>query len=230
VGPEGARRRIAAVIFDLDGVLVDSQVWWREIRDAWAAEHGTTWRDEDEAATMGANTRQWVVLMRQRAGLPASADPAIEEAIVGGLVARYAKDGAPRIPGAIEAARGIAAAYPIAIASGGHHRILDAALEAAGLADVVRVVVSADDVPSGKPDPAIYFEAARQLGVPASACLVVEDSLNGVRAGHDAGMVVVLVPNAKVPPAPGAAELADVLLDRLADLDPERLEAASASA
>jgi len=214
---------IKAVIFDLDGVLVDTQIWWREVRDAWAADHGITWRDEDERSTMGANTGQWARAMGERAGLGSGHDPDIARSIVDALVARYHLDGPPRIPGAVQAARRIAAVYPVAVASGAPRRLIDVALQATGLDDVVRIVVSADDVLRGKPAPDVYLEAARRLGVEPTHCLVVEDSVNGVQSGRAAGMVAALVPNAKVPPEPDAAELADLVLDRLDQLDPSRI-------
>jgi len=225
-GPKTAlETAIAAVIFDLDGVLVDTQIWWREGRDAWAGRHGITWRDEDERSTMGANTAQWARTMGERAGLAPEHDLAIARSIVDALVERYRADGPPRIPGAVQAVRRIAGVYPVAVASGAPRRLIDAALEATGLHDVVRIVVSADDVPHGKPAPDVYLEAARRLGVEAAHCLVVEDSANGVRAGRAAGMVVVLVPNAKVPPEGGAAELADLVAERLDQLDPPAIAA-----
>ena len=211
---------VAAVIFDLDGVLVDTQIWWRDVRDAWAAGHGITWRDEDEHRTMGANTRQWARMMAERAGLDAGHDAAIARTILDALVERYRLEGAPRIPGAVEAVRKIAGRYPVAVASGSHRRLIEVALESIGLDEVVRTIVSADDVPHGKPAPDVYREAARRLGVEPAACLVVEDSLNGLQAAQAAGMAAVLVPNAKVPPDPRAAGLADVVLDRLEELDP----------
>jgi HAD superfamily hydrolase (TIGR01509 family) len=211
---------IEAVIFDLDGVLVDSEIWWHEVREAWAAALGRTWTFEDSHAVMGANSRGWARIMRERMGLQPGADGAIEAAIVDGLVDRYRREGPPRIDGAVEAARRIALTLPTAVASSAHRAVIDAALSATGLDETIRVVVSSDEVEHGKPAPDVYLEAARRLGRPPSACLVVEDSRNGVLAGVAAGMTVVLVPNAAVPPAPGAHEAADLVVSRLADLDP----------
>lgn len=215
---------VDAVIFDLDGVIVDSEIWWHEVRVAWAAAHGRTWSEEDTRAVMGANSRGWARIMRERLGLPESDEPAILDSIVHRVVARYA-DGAPQIPGAVDAVRRIAARWPVAIASSAHRLVIDAALAATGLGSEVRIIVSSDEVEHGKPAPDVYLEAARRLGVAPSACLVVEDSINGVRAGRSAGMTVALVPNASVPPAPGAADLASLVVDRLADLDPADLGA-----
>lgn len=207
-----------AVIFDLDGVIVDSEIWWHEIRVEWAAGIGLTWTHADSTAVMGANSVGWARIMRERMGLRVESEPLILESVVGGMVGRYAERGAPPIPGAVDAVRSIARRWPVGVASSAHAAVIDAALVATGLVGDVRVVVSSDEVAAGKPAPDVYLETARRLGTPPERCLVVEDSINGVRAGRAAGMRVVLVPNASVPPAPGAARLADVVLPDLATL------------
>lgn len=212
----------AAVIFDLDGVIVDSEIWWHEERAAWAAERGLPWTEADTRAVMGANSAGWARIMRERLGLAEADEPAILEAIVDRVTERY-RTGAPVIDGAVEAVRRIAARWPVAVASSAHRRVIDAALEATGLSNTIQVVVSSDEVADGKPAPEVYLEAARRLGVPPGRCLVVEDSINGLRAGAAAGMTTVLVPNANVPPAPGAEAVADHVLARLGDLDPAGL-------
>jgi HAD superfamily hydrolase (TIGR01509 family) len=207
------------VIFDLDGVIVDSEIWWDDVRRAFAAEHGRTWDAGDRAAVMGANSAAWSRTMRDRLGLDLAPE-AIERAIVDGVVQRYRREGPPTIEGAVEAVRRIAGERPVAIASSAHHEVIDASLDATGLEDVFGVVVSSDEVAHGKPAPDVYLLAAERLGADPATCLVVEDSLNGVKAARAAGMTVVLVPNHSVPPAAGAEELADLVLDRLADLEP----------
>ncbi len=210
----------AAIIFDLDGVLVDAEVWWDEIRAAWAEAHGRRWTPEDQAAVMGANSQGWGRIMRDRLQVELPVE-AIVEAIVGAMVERYRSRGAPRIPGVDEAVGRLAAAgLPLAVASSSHRAVIDAALGALGIAGLFRVVVASDEVARGKPAPDVYLLAARELGVEPSDCLVVEDSLNGVLAGRSAGMTVVLVPNAAVPPAPGAREAASLVVASLAELDP----------
>ena len=221
-GPETSSALIEAVIFDLDGVLVDSEIWWDEVRIAFAAEHGRSWTADDQAAVMGANSRAWAAIMRERLELDLP-DVAIERAIVDGVVERYRGEGAPRIDGAVEAVRRIATDWPVAVASSAHADVISAALKAIDLVDQFAVVVSSDEVDHGKPAPDVYLETARRLGIRPEACIVVEDSRNGVRAGKAAGMTVVLVPNHSVPPAPGTAELADHVLARLEDLDPAAL-------
>jgi HAD superfamily hydrolase (TIGR01509 family) len=212
--------RIAAVIFDLDGVLVDSEIWWDEIRTAFAGRHGRAWTGADQAAVMGANSAGWARIMRDRLALDMP-EPEIEGEIVDAVVARYRAEGAPRIDGAVEAVRRVAADRRVGVASSAHRAVIDATLVATGLTEVFDVVVSSDEVAHGKPAPDVYLEAARRLGVDPTACLVVEDSKNGVAAARAAAMTVVLVPNHSVPPAPGAVELADLVLERLADLDPD---------
>jgi HAD superfamily hydrolase (TIGR01509 family) len=211
-------RPFEAVVFDLDGVLVDSEVWWDDERRGWAAEHDREWTAEDRASVMGANGREWSETMRRRLRL--DIDPAaIEAAVVGRVVERYRREGAPRIDGAVEAVERVARRVPVGVASSAHRDVIAAALEGLGLADTFAAVVSSDEVAAGKPAPDVYLETARRLGADATRVLVVEDSVNGIRAAKAAGMRVVLVPNASVPPAPGATELADVVLDSLADLD-----------
>ncbi len=218
-------RRFAAVIFDLDGVLVDAEIWWDEVRIEFARRHGRAWTEADRAAIMGANSFGWSTLMRDRLDLPDVPREVIEAEVVEAMVARYGAEGAPLIDGAVEAVRRVAAALPVAVASSGHPAVIAAALDALGIADVFGAVASSDEVPVGKPDPGVYLLAAARLGLPPADCLVVEDSLNGVLAGRAAGMTVVLVPNGAVPPAAGAREAASVVLDRIAALDLEALEA-----
>jgi HAD superfamily hydrolase (TIGR01509 family) len=157
--------------------------------------------------------------MRDRLALDLAPDD-IEATVVEAVVARYERDGPPTIPGAVDAVRRIAARWPSALASSSHRLVIDAALSATGLAGVFRAVVSSDDVAHGKPAPDVFLEAGRRLRADAASTLVVEDSLNGLRAAKAAGMATVLIPNVSVPPASGAETFADAVLDRLADLDP----------
>lgn len=218
-GARGARfTGVAAVIFDLDGVLVDSEIWWDDVRRHFAETHGRRWTVSDREAVMGQNSRQWAATMRERLSLTLAPDE-IERAIVQGVVDRYRTEGPPRIPGAVETVRRVATRVPVGIASSAHRDVIAATLAALELVDVFGVVVSSDEVPHGKPAPDVYLEAARRMNVPPSACLVVEDSRNGVLAARAAGMRVVLVPNESIPPAPGTADHADLVLPRLADLE-----------
>lgn len=212
---------VEAVIFDLDGVIVDTEIWWDDVRREFAVDHGRRWTLEDRAAVMGANSRQWSATMAERLGLPLGPED-IEREIVGAMVRRW--DAAPLVPvigHADRIVRRFAERWPLALASSAHRDVIAAALGALGLTGAFGAVVSSDDVAHGKPAPDVYLEAARQLGVAPAACLVIEDSLNGVLAGKAAGMTVVLIPNESIPPAPGAREAADVVLPSLEALDPE---------
>lgn len=221
------RSAVEAVIFDLDGVIVDSEIWWDEARRDFAARFARRWTEEDRVAVMGANSRQWSRTMRARLKLDLP-DTEIERGIVDAVVARYVAEGAPSTDGAVEAVRKLASRWPSALASSAHREVIDAALAATGLAETFRVVVSSDEVARGKPAPDVYLEAARRLDVAPGACVVIEDSLNGVRAAKAAGMACVLVPNATIPPAPGTRDLADAIVDRLADVDPDAVVGAHA--
>jgi HAD superfamily hydrolase (TIGR01509 family) len=174
---------------------------------------------------MGANSRQWSETMRRRLDLEMTAE-AIEEAIVNGMVERYAREGAPAIDGAVATVRRLSSEWPLALASSSHRLVIDAALAGTGLGDAFRAVVSSDEVERGKPAPDVFLEAARRLHVEPRHVLVVEDSLNGLKSARAAGMTTVLVPNRSVPPAPGSEDEADVVLDRIADLDPRAIDRA----
>ena len=206
---------VDAVIFDLDGVLADSEVWWHEIRDDIAAGCGRALLPADHEACVSLNSADWSTFLAQRLARPAVE---IEEAVVGALVARYRERPAPVIPGVIAAARDLARGRKAAIASGSHPAIIAAALAALEIVDLVEVIVSADEVPAGKPAPDVYLLAARRLGVEPARAVAIEDSRNGVTAAHSAGMRVVLVPNGRIPPASGAREAADLVVDHLSEL------------
>lgn len=210
-------RAFDAVVFDLDGVLVDSEVWWNDVRIDFARRHDRRWTEDDQHAVMGANSRQWSATMRDRLGLDLTPEE-IEREVVDAVVARYAAEGAPLIAGAVEVVHRVARDLPIAVASSAHRDVIDAALRAIGLADAFTAIVSSDDVRHGKPEPDVYLEAARRLGAAPERCLVVEDSRNGVLAARAAGMTVILVPNAAVPPAPGTREAADHVADSIAGI------------
>ncbi len=216
-------RPYEAVIFDLDGVLVDAEIWWDEVRIDFAERHGRTWSEADRAAIMGANSFGWSTTMRERLDLGGLPRETIEREVVETMVERYRAEGAPIIRDAVETVRRIAASVPVGLASSGHPAVIAAALESLGIGDAFAAVVSSDEVPLGKPAPDVYLLAADRMGAMPGTCLVVEDSLNGVLAGRAAGMAVVLIPNQAIPPAPGAREAATFVLDRIGRLDPEAL-------
>jgi HAD superfamily hydrolase (TIGR01509 family) len=215
-------RRFEAILFDLDGVLVDTEIWWDEVRIAFATAEGRSWTEDDRAAIMGSNTREWRSLMKRRLNLDMP-ERDIERAVIAGMLERYGREGPPAISGAVATVRRLARRYTLGVASSAPPLVIETALAGLGVRGLFRAVASSDEVAAGKPAPDVYLLAAERIGVEPAACLVVEDSLNGVMAARAAGMRVVLIPNASIPPAQGARAAADFTLDRLADLDPDLL-------
>jgi HAD superfamily hydrolase (TIGR01509 family) len=209
------------VVFDLDGVLVDSEQLWDEVREQLARERGGRWSDRAQADMMGMSSPEWSRYMHDVVGLKESPEE-INAEVVRRLLARY-DESLPLLPGAVEAVERLAARWPLAIASSSNREIIDAVLQRAGIAHFFRATVSSEEVARGKPAPDVYLEAARRLGVEPTVCAAIEDSRNGIRSAHDAGMRVVVIPNAHYPPPADALALADVYLKSLDALTPERV-------
>ncbi|WP_017558944.1 HAD family hydrolase [Nocardiopsis baichengensis] len=219
----------AAVVFDMDGVIVESEHLWEENWTAYAARHGVRWTPEDTAACQGKSAPEWAAYLARACGVPDRA-PEAETAVVDGLVAAVAEGRAPLLEGAAAMVRDAAARVPVALASSAARPVIDAALEAHGLADAFTATVSSAEVARGKPSPDVYREAASRLGRTGAECLGVEDSSNGIRAAAAAGLTVIAVPNPAYPPKPDALDLAAEVADGavaargllLARLDGER--------
>jgi HAD superfamily hydrolase (TIGR01509 family) len=207
-----------AAIFDMDGLLFDTEVYWDAARHDYVAEHGGAWVVADQVAVMGLNSFEWARYLQERFHISLAA-PAIITAVEERLIARYRQHGAPALPGATAAARSLAARVPLAIASSSPRRIIEVALTTAGLRDAFRAVVSSDEVARGKPHPDVYLEAARRLDTPPTACLALEDSTNGLLAAAAAGMTVVAVPNQHFPPSAAALAGAAFVVPTLTALD-----------
>ena len=178
---------------------------------------------------MGHNSLGWSRVMKDRLGLTETVED-IEREIVDAMVARYAADPSPAIPGAVEAVAAFGRGHRLGLASSAHPAVIAAALRTVGLEQTFEVVVASDEVAHGKPSPDVYLLAAARLGVAPGDCLVVEDSLNGVLAAKAAGMTVVLVPNEAVPPADGAVAAADVTCPTIAAIDPDEIRRSSVAA
>lgn len=208
-----------AVLFDQDGVLVDSESAWDAARRAVVAENGGSWKDEATRAMMGMSAPEWSRYVRDELGVSLEPDE-ISDRVVARLLAGYS-DELPLLPGAVEAVRRIAARWPVGLASSANREVIDAVLAQSGLDGVFGATVSGEEVAHGKPAPDIYLEAARRLGVDPARSAAVEDSTNGLRSAAAAGMLVLALPNREFPPAPEALELAAVVLDSLDELTPE---------
>jgi HAD superfamily hydrolase (TIGR01509 family) len=207
---------IAAIVFDLDGVLLDSEQVWDEVRAQLVRARGGTWSESAQADMMGMSSPEWSRYMHDALGLAESPDQ-INAEVVRRMLARY-HERLPLLPGAVEAVRRVGEAYPLGLASSSNRELIDAFVEETGL--VFQATVSSEEVARGKPAPDVFIEAARQLGVPPERCAAVEDSANGLRAAKAAGMRVVALPNEHYPPPPDALTLADVVLRSLDDLTP----------
>ena len=208
--------RIEAVIFDLDGVLVDSEHVWDEVREELAVERGGRWHDRAQMEMMGMSSTEWSRYMHEVIGL-AETPEEISAEVVRRMQERYA-DELPLIDGALDAVRRLAAAFRLGLASSSNRPLIERVLMVTGMDGLFEATVSSEEVDRGKPAPDVFLETARQLDVSAELCAAVEDSANGIRAAHAAGMRVVVIPNNRYPPAPDALALADVRLSTLADL------------
>lgn len=211
---------IRAVVFDLDGVLLDTEQIWDEVREALTRERGGTWLATAQQDMMGMSSPEWSRYMHERLGLAAWTPAELNEEVVRRMLARYA-DRLPLLPGAVEAVRRLEAVFPLAVASSSNLELIEAFLDAAGLRDAFRAWVSSEQVAHGKPAPDVFVEAARRLGVEPRACAAIEDSGNGLRAAHAAGMRVIAIPNAHYPPPREALELADAVAGSLDELTAE---------
>ena len=214
---------IDAVVFDLDGVLVDSEHVWDEARKELAAERGGRWHDQASRDMMGMSSLEWSRYMHDVVGLE---DPPeeISAEVVRRLEEIYRRE-LPVIDGAVEAVERLAARWPLGLASSSNRELIDLVLELSGLTPNFRVTVSSEEVARGKPAPDVYLEAARRLGVAPARCAAIEDSENGIKSAKAAGMRVLALPNPRYPPAQDALALADDVLASLEELTPERVAA-----
>jgi HAD superfamily hydrolase (TIGR01509 family) len=210
---------IDAVVFDLDGVLLDSEQVWDDVREQLVRERGGTWTDTAQADMMGMSSPEWSRYMHESLGLRESPDELNAE-VVRRLLERY-RERLPLLPGGLEAVRRLAAEWPLALGSSSNRPVIEAFLDAAGVRDLFAATVSSEEVARGKPAPDVFLEAVRRLGVTPERCAAIEDSANGIRAGNAAGMRVVAIPNVHYPPPPDVLALADVVLGSLEELTVE---------
>jgi HAD superfamily hydrolase (TIGR01509 family) len=207
---------IEAVVFDLDGVLVDSEPVWEQVRRQVVAEHGGHWAADAQQRLMGMSTGEWARYLGQDlgVGLPPQAIAAM---VIDRMKARYAEH-VPFLPGAVGAVRQLAARWPLGLASSSPPVLIDAVLDGGGLRDCFAVTMSTEQVAHGKPAPDIYLAVTSRLGHPPQRCAGVEDSANGLRSAAAAGLQVIAVPRPKYPPGPAALALARLVLPSLTGL------------
>jgi HAD superfamily hydrolase (TIGR01509 family) len=206
-----------AVVFDLDGVLVDSEVLWNEAKERLTRESGGRWLERAPLDMMGMSSLEWSRYMHEELGVPLSPEE-INSAVVASMEDLY-RERLPLMPGAREAVERLSR-WPLAVASSSNRPIIDLVLELAGIAPFFEMTVSSEEVERGKPAPDVYLEATRRLGIDPWRCAAIEDSHNGILSARAAGMRVVAIPNRAYPPAADALAGADVVLDSLIELDP----------
>jgi HAD superfamily hydrolase (TIGR01509 family) len=213
---------IEAVVFDLDGVIVDSEEVWEEVRRGYIAEYGKQFLPDSQTRLMGMSTGEWSAYLSQDLGVPRTPEQVAAD-VLGRMAERY-RAALPLIPGSVDAVRRLAARFPLALASSSARILIDQVLETAGLTDVFRVTLSTEEVPRGKPAPDVYLEVASRLGLTPAVCAAVEDSSNGLRSAAAAGLAVVAVPHSVYPPAADAIGKAALVIDSLDELTVEAVQ------
>jgi HAD superfamily hydrolase (TIGR01509 family) len=214
---------IAAIVFDLDGVLIDSEPVWEEVRRGLVAERGGRWTPDAQRAIMGMSTREWASYLSKDLGVGLPPDE-VAALVIDRMAARY-RERIPLMPGAVGAVRLLAGRWPLGLASSSPPVLIETVLDAAGLRSYFQVTMSTEQVPHGKPAPDIYLAVAARLGVPPAGCAAVEDSSNGLRSAAAAGLRVIAVPHPRYPPDPDALAATSLVLPGLAGLTPDAVAA-----
>lgn len=217
---------IEAVVFDMDGVLIDSEPVWEEVRRGLVAERGGRWLPDTQDRLMGMSTGEWSAYMSQDLEVDLTPDE-VANAVIDAMADRYATH-LPLMPGAVEAVTALAERWPLAVASSAPQSLIEVVLDASGMRPSFKVALSSERVARGKPAPDIYLAVVDRLGVVAEKCAAVEDSSNGLRSAAAAGLAVIAVPHPKYPPAPDALAAARVVLPGLPELNADVVAALGA--
>jgi len=214
---------IRAVVFDLDGVLVDSEPVWEQVRRGLVAERGGHWAPDAQRRIMGMSTPEWARYLSDDLGV--GLPPAeVATLVVDRMAARY-REHVPLMDGAVDAVHRIAARWPLAVASSAPATLIETVLQSAGLRSCFTVVMSTEQVPHGKPAPDIYLAVTAALGCPPPDCAAVEDSSNGLRSAATAGLRVIAIPQSRYRPDPDALAQASLVLPGLAGLTTDAVAA-----
>jgi HAD superfamily hydrolase (TIGR01509 family) len=214
---------VRAVVFDLDGVIIDSEEVWEEVRRGYVAEHGREFLPDTQQRLMGMSTPEWARYLAEDVGLGVPPERVATD-VLDRMAERY-RARVPLIPGAVDAVHRIAARFPVALASSSARVLIDRVLESAGLTGVFRATLSTEEVPLGKPAPDVFLAAAERLGADPAECAAIEDSSNGLRAAAAAGMAVICVPHGVYPPAEDALARTDLVVESLDELTVQAIEA-----
>lgn len=210
---------IQAVVFDLDGVIIDTEEVWEEVRRGYVAEHGREFRPDSQDRMMGMSTGEWSAHLADEVGVPRSAAEVAAD-VLGRMAERYRAD-LPLIPGAVETVRALGAEFRLALASSSARILIDQVLATAGLTDEFEVTLSTEEVPRGKPAPDVYLTAVERLGLTPVDCAAIEDSSNGLRSASAAGLTVIAVPHGVYPAAEDALAGATLVVQAITEVTPE---------
>jgi HAD superfamily hydrolase (TIGR01509 family) len=211
-----------AVVFDLDGVLIDSEPVWEEVRRGYVAEEGGRWLPDTQERLMGMSTEEWAAYLADDLldGRRSPEEAAYE--VIDRMRRRYS-DHLPLLPGALDAVRRLAESFTLGLNSSSPRALIDLVLLEMGVDSLFRATLSTEEVDQGKPAPDGYLTLAARLEVPPGKCVAIEDSSNGLRSAHAAGMRVIAVPRPQYPPAPDALALAVSTVDSLDAITPETI-------
>jgi HAD superfamily hydrolase (TIGR01509 family) len=209
---------IEAVVFDLDGVLIDSEPVWERVRRRVVAAHGGHWDPGTQGRLMGMSTGEWSRYLSEDLGVALTPEE-VARTVIAAMADAY-RERLPLLPGAAEAVTRIGERWPLGLASSSPASLIETVLDAASLRAAFAAVLSTEEVARGKPAPDAYLAVAARLGVRPQACAAVEDSPNGLRSAAAAGYQVIAVPRPEYPPAPDALRAARAVLPGLAELTP----------
>jgi HAD superfamily hydrolase (TIGR01509 family) len=213
---------VQAVVFDLDGVLIDSEPEWEQVRREFVLENGGRWPEEAQSRLMGMSTAEWAHYLSEDLGV-GRPDAEVAESVINLMAARYRRQ-LPLMPGALDAVDRLDGRWKLGLASSSPRRLIDLFLDLSGRPGAFSVTVSADEVARGKPAPDVYLAAIQGLGTAAVRCLAVEDSTNGVRAAVAAGLCCAVVPRRQYPVDAAVLRSASAVLGTLEELTIERVE------
>ena len=197
-------------------MIIESEHLWEQSWRAFAEAKGVNWLHEDTLTVQGMSAPEWSAHLARHVGLPDAAAE-VTEFCVGYMVGRIDAGEGEMIRGARDLLELASSRVPVALASSAPRRAIDAVLAHHGITRHFRATVSSEEVPRGKPSPDVYLEALNRLGIVSAGGLAIEDSSNGIRSAHAAGVIVVAIPNLTYPPRPDAAALADYIATDHAD-------------
>jgi HAD superfamily hydrolase (TIGR01509 family) len=213
---------IEAVVFDLDGVIIDTEEVWEDVRRGYVAEFGRAFLPDTQDRMMGMSTGEWSRHLAEEVGVPRTPEQVAAD-VLGRMAERY-RSALPLIPGSVEAVRRLGERYVLALASSSARVLIDQVLETAGLTGEFRVTLSTEEVARGKPYPDVYLTATEKLGLSPAVCAAVEDSSNGLRSAAAAGLAVIAVPHGVYPPARDALDNASLVVSDLRELTAEAVD------